>query len=366
MLAINSKVSFSKSAKTNVQYRELQALVQQKVATLPRHRIWFARLRAIIFPMLFFLLYLLALQQHQQPHLFLLLYMAMGVGIVLIFLNLVHEAVHNTLFQNKKMNRLLLYLFDLLGANSYIWKRRHTLLHHNFTNVAGWDSDIEQASIFRIFPNDPLQAMHKHQPRLMFLLYPFYLTNWLLVRDFKDFFQERQVIRKITRIPLLEYAKLFFFKAVFIGYILLVPVWVGFDLGQVLLAFLLMLLTANCLALFVLLTPHTNTKNAFPQPDAQHTIHDTWFMHQFSTTNDVDGTNWFFRNVMANFNFHLAHHLFPRISYVYAPEVTEVIKAYANQHQLNYRTYPLLHALYYHYELIKKNAHDPAILEEDM
>ncbi|WP_161622663.1 fatty acid desaturase family protein [Cesiribacter andamanensis] len=275
--------------------------------------------------------------------------------------------MHNTLFRPTNLNAAFLYLFDLIGANSYIWKRRHLHLHHNFPNVAGWDSDIEQASLFRIFPHDPHRSIHRHQPRLLFLLYPFYLANWLLVRDFKDFFSKQQVIRKITRIPLPEYAKLFFFKGLFLTYILGVPFMLGVPLLLAIGAFLLLLLTANAFALFVLLTPHTNTQNAFPLPDARHTLPQSWLLHQFSTTNDVSGSNWWYRHVMANFNCHLAHHLFPRIPYVYAPEVTQVIREFARQHQLPYRTYPLLQALRFHYQLICQNAVGAAdFLEEDM
>jgi linoleoyl-CoA desaturase len=261
---------------------------------------------------------------------------------------------------------LLQYVLDLIGANSYIWKRRHTVLHHNFANVAGWDSDIEQASFFRIFPSDPARPLHKFQHKLMFLVYPFYLANWLLIRDFKDFFKRAQIIRKVTAIPVIEYVKLFFFKLFYFTYIFLVPIWIGFEIWQVIVAVLVMLVTANNFALFVLLTPHTNIQNAFPVPDDHNTLRGSWFEHQFITTNDVEGNNWFFRNVMANFNCHLAHHLFPHISYVYAPEVTVVVKEYARAHKLDYRAYPIMHALSYHYQLIKRNAIGSDILEEDM
>jgi linoleoyl-CoA desaturase len=359
-------VSFQKSTLENDQFRELQALVQQKVASLPGHRLGYARLRAIFYPLLFLSFYLLALQQQNQLFWFFILYMAMGGCMVLIFLNLVHEAVHNNLFRKKSLNTLMLHVFDLLGANSYIWKRRHTLLHHNFPNVAGWDADIEQASLLRIFPHEPLEPIHKLQPKLMFFFYPFYLANWLLVRDFKDFFGNRPIIRKVTHIPLVEYGKLFLFKTVFISYMLILPVWVGFGWGQTVFAFLLLLLTANNFALFVLLTPHINTTNAFPQPNSQNKLPDSWFVHQLRTTNDITGNNWFLRNILGNFNFHLAHHLFPQISYVYAPEITQIIKEHAVQHQLPYRSYSLPDALAFHYQLIKNNALGPEILEEDM
>lgn len=359
-------VSFARPVSANLHFRQLQALVQQKVSALPRQRLWFVRIRALLFPLLYFLFYGLAVHQQLQPYLFYLLHIGMGICIVLIFLNLVHEAVHGNLFPGKVLNKSILYIFDLIGANSYIWKKRHTLLHHNFPNVTGWDSDIEQAALFRVFPHDKKKPIHKIQHYLLFLLYPFYLTNWLLIRDFKDFFCKRQIVRKVTKIPPLEYYKLFFFKAIYILYLLVIPVMVGYSVGQVLMAFLLMLLTADVFALLVLLTPHVNIKNEFPLPDASQKIPHNWLMHQFNTTNDVQGSNWFYRNLMANFNLHLAHHLFPHVSYAYAPEVTQIIKEFALSHNLSYRVYSLADALSYHYKLIRQNAINPEILEEDM
>jgi linoleoyl-CoA desaturase len=56
--------------------------------------------------------------------------------------------------KQKKANSLLLYLLDLLGANSYIWKIKHIKLHHSFPNVAGWDSDMQQHGLIKLFPSD--------------------------------------------------------------------------------------------------------------------------------------------------------------------------------------------------------------------
>ena len=101
-----------------------------------------------------------------------------------------------------------------MGANSYIWKIRHIRLHHNYPNVMGWDSDIEQSDIARIFPHGSYSKMHKYQHIYLPLLYPFYLINWLLIRDFKDFFNKK-IIWKVTTISTVEYIKLFLFKVSF-------------------------------------------------------------------------------------------------------------------------------------------------------
>jgi linoleoyl-CoA desaturase len=72
----------------------------------------------------------------------------MGIFLVLIYLNLIHEAAHNNIYKSKRLNRMVLHIFDFIGANSYIWKKRHIASHHAYPNVDGWDTDIEQSGFF--------------------------------------------------------------------------------------------------------------------------------------------------------------------------------------------------------------------------
>jgi linoleoyl-CoA desaturase len=62
--------------------------------------------------------------------------------------------------------------------------------------VNGWDTDIEQSDIFRVFPNGGYSKYHKYQHIYMPFLYPLFLFNWLVVRDFKDFFNKKKTVRK--------------------------------------------------------------------------------------------------------------------------------------------------------------------------
>ncbi len=363
---MKEKIFFLKNKEDSDHYKNIKQLVDQAIRTVPNNRRIFAQVKAISFPIIFFLLYFLAILSTQNIGLFFLFYGLLGVTTLLIFLNLIHEAVHGLVFKKRWMNNAILYVFDLIGANSYIWKRRHNIMHHGFQNVAGWDSDIEQAGLFRIYPHEEKKKFHSYQHKMVFIFYPLYLVNWVLVRDFKDFFSKKQLIRKVSKIPVREYIILFFFKFLYLFYIVVVPYLLGLSLIQSILAMLFMLIIAGTLALNFLLTPHVNVKNEFPIPDSKGYLPTSWLEHQFSTTNDVTNSNWLTRNLLGNFNFHLAHHLFPRLSSVYAPEVTKIIKSYAVQHNLGYRSYSMKNALNYHFQLIKSNAICHDVFEENM
>jgi linoleoyl-CoA desaturase len=363
---MKSKITFQKNAADQEQFSKLREQVSAVISNLPDDRIRWAKFRAVFFPALYFILYSLALAKRESRILYLLFFGCMAVTMVLIFLNLIHEVAHETLFGKKWKNRLLLYIFDLMGANSFIWKKRHILCHHGHQNISGWDSDIEQAGILRVFPSSPRRSIHGKQHRLVFLLYPFYLVNWIFIRDFKDYFNKNQVVRKLVKIPASEYLKLFLFKIIFIGYMVIIPWRLGVPLWFSVVTLFFMLILSGTIALTVLLTPHANSRNEFPLPDVDNKIPSSWLLHQFNTTNDVTMYNWLSRNMLGNFNFHLAHHLFPNVSYVFAPEVTREIENFAIKNAFPYKTYPLSKALQYHYELIKDNAELDDFFEEDM
>lgn len=325
------------------------------------------RLKAILFPAAYIFTYVAALAGGSNRIVLYSCYLLLGVLLVCNFLNLIHEAVHGVLFKSKTLNRLYVYFFDLIGANSYIWKVRHIRLHHNYPNVNGWDSDIEQSPLARIFPDSVYLKLHRYQHIYLPLLYPLYLINWLLVRDFKDFFNKKRMVWKVTKIPAVEYVKLFVFKALFLFNMIVLPVLVlHISFGQALLAFLLMMFTASLISLMVLLSPHASVASDFPQPDEQGRLRDSWFMHQLLCTNDISNDNWFTRFFMGCFNYHIAHHLFPSVNHVYYPAITKVIRRFAQEHALPYRQFPIIDSLRNHYRLLKRNAFAENIFEETM
>lgn len=343
--------------------REVNVVVQQLE---PRRRssILF---KTFFFPALYIGVYLAALAWGNHPAIWYSCYFLLGLLLVFIFLNIIHDAVHGSIFKNRRLNHAFVYFFDLMGANSFIWKIRHIRYHHNYPNVNGWDTDIEQSELFRVFPSGGYSRFHRYQHIYMPLLYPLFLFNWLVVRDFRDFFNRKKTVRKLITIPVWEYVKLVLFKAFFFFYMIVLPVLVlGISWAQAIGGFLVMVFTASLFALFVLLPPHANTESAFPLPDENNRLPDSWFLHMMKTTNDITHDNWFTRFFMGCFNYHVAHHLFPHINHVYYPEVTEVLKKYAAQYQLPYRQFPLFTLLRKHYELLKQNRMPFTIFEETM
>lgn len=360
------KPRFSKSGDETI-FHQLRLDVNNLVRQLEPERRRSIIFKAVLFPVLYLLTYFGMLAAGHHPGIFYTGYFLLGVWLVMIFLNTIHDAVHGTIFNSKRLNDMYVYLFDLMGANSYIWRLRHVRFHHNYPNVNGWDTDIEQSSLARVFPSGKSLPFHRYQHIYLPLLYPLYLFNWLLVRDFKDFFNKRKTIWKLVDIPRREYIKLFFFKAFFLFYLVILPKLVlNIAWTQVIAGFLVMLFTASIFSLMVLLSPHANTDSEFPLPGKDNQMPHSWMMHMLVTTNDISHDNWFTRFFMGCFNFHVVHHLFPNVNHIYYPEVTGLLKQYAARYNWPYREYPLGTSLSKHYRLLKQNGATEDIFEETM
>ena len=61
----------------------------------------------------------------------------MGIGIAGIGFNIAHNALHGAYSADPRVNRLLGFSFDALGASSYMWKITHNVVHHTYT-ISRW------------------------------------------------------------------------------------------------------------------------------------------------------------------------------------------------------------------------------------
>lgn len=339
-------------------FREINAMIIGRVKAIPEDRTHYMKAKAILLPAIYFGCYAAALFNGRNPWLYTGLFVVMGLTIVLIYLNLIHEAAHNSIYKTRKYNRWVMYLFDLVGANSYIWEKRHIESHHNFPNVDGWDTDMDQSGPIKVYPHAKAKGIQKYQDKFIFFVYPLYLFNWMLLRDFRDFFSKGRIIYKVHGpIPVSEKVKLILFKLFYLFYQIAVPVlFFKVSFGLAFGAWALQIMVASIFALFVLLPLHPLPDNAYPLPDGHNMLPYNWLMHQMQTTNDLRENNWFIRHVLGNFNFHVVHHLFPMYSYPYYKEVTEELETFAREKNLPYKRIPLLTALGKHYQLLRMNA----------
>lgn len=346
-------------------YFELKERIAPLLAVNMRNVTRMSWLKLFLFPLLFAGVYFLLLENGRQLGWFYLCYALLGICTFLVVINIVHDASHHALFKNPRLNRLAACLLDCLGGNSYLWQRRHVHYHHSFTNVPGWDADLETKKLFRLSKADKLRKGHRYQHIYMPFVYCLFTLHWFVVRDFRDFFDPRSIVRRMTRIPAFRYTELIFFKAVYFFYMLVIPVlaW-SHHWYHYVLAFLLLHVVASLLAVMVILPNHLAEQAVFRFPGEGLKMKESWALHQLTTTNDLsmESPAWHF--MTGGINYHIAHHLFPGINHNYLPAITREIKRITKEKNLPYHTYSLGYALRSHFRLLKKTGRTVNIFDE--
>ena len=82
-------------------FNELRKKVNQRVESIPENRDIYIQIKAVILPLVYFGLYVFALLHADQPAVYILSFVLMGLFLVLIYLNLIHEAAHNNILKVK-------------------------------------------------------------------------------------------------------------------------------------------------------------------------------------------------------------------------------------------------------------------------
>ena len=346
-------------------YRQLKEKVKEITCRHARGAAIKTWTKTICYPALFLLSYGGLLQNGQNLYWFYGCYAAMGVLVTLIVFNIVHDAVHHALFSDPVKNHRAALLLDLMGGNSFVWNKRHVLYHHTFTNVPGWDIDIRQTDIVKFNAKQPHRKVYRYQHLYMPLLYLFYSLNWILVRDFKDYFSASSLVKQKTSIRPLEYYKLFAFKLFYFSYILVLPVlFIRQGWQHFVLAFILMHWLTSACTLLVLLPSHLDEHAQFPEPDENLLLQDTWAIHQLKVTNDFATGEPVLNFFMGGLNHHIAHHLFPTVNHNIIPHITRHIEEAARERNLPYRCYSLRQIMVSHFKLLKNNGREHSFFEE--
>lgn len=322
-------------------------------------------IKLLAYPLLWLSAYILLLYKGNQLSWFYGCYAMIGAMVTFTVFNIVHDAIHHALFKNPTWNKRAAVLLDIMGGNSFVWGKRHVLYHHTFTNVPGWDIDIKQTKLLRFNKRQEYLSVYRYQHIYMPFLYLFYSLNWILIRDFKDFFSASSLVKQKVKIEKPEFVKLFSFKLLYFFLVLLLPVLaLNHEWYHYLFGFILMHWFTSAFTLLVLLPSHLDEEAKFPEPDEHLLLRDTWAVHQLKVTNDFGTNQPLFNFLMGGLNHHIAHHLFPTVNHNIIPKITKHIAEAAKENNLPYKCYSVRQVMISHFKLLKKNSIHHNFFEE--
>lgn len=300
------------------------------------------------------ILFYLLMINSSTPFAFYSYYLLMGVSVLLTAFNISHDAAHGVAVKSKFWNKMLFSLsFNLQGNNAYVWGRNHNESHHLYTNVEGSDIDVLNNPLFRMTKNQPLKWFHRYQFIYAPFLYLFYSINWFFFRETLMIINYSSRTIKIE-IPRDEVIKLVIYKLLYIGYMIVLPIYLlPFGWPTVFLAFLLNHFIVSIIFVAVLGVSHLSDFVQHPESDKDNRINMSWPKLQMCTSVDYNADSSFFNWTLGGFNAHALHHILPNVCHVHYLEILPIFRELADKHGLNYMEMPYGKSLAAHFRFLK-------------
>jgi linoleoyl-CoA desaturase len=269
-------------------------------------------------------------------------YFISGVGLVGIGMSIMHDANHGSYSANPFVNKMLGFTLNLIGGHALTWKVQHNVMHHTYTNVYGFDEDIEDKPILRLSPQGKLWKIHRFQHLYAPVLYCLSTISWIL---WKDFFALAEYNREgktkdLGHQPVAEFIILTVTKIAYWAIFFVMPlVLLSYAWWVLILGFFIMQCTAGFIMTIVFQLAHVVEKTEHFRPDESGNVENVWAIHQMATTANFARKNKLISWFVGGLNFQVEHHLFPNICHVHYPEVAEIVKKTANEFGIPYLEY---------------------------
>ena len=286
-----------------------------------------------------------------------LMWVLMGFGMSGIGLAVMHDANHGSYSSDKKVNAAVGYIINLVGGYHVNWKIQHNVLHHSFTNIDGFDEDIDKG-VMRFSPNQKRKGIFKFQLFYAPFLYGILSLYWITVKDFQ------QLVRYDKK-DLLEGQGLSFNQA--LSHIIFNKTWywvltfvlpmIVLDLPwwQILSGFILMHVICGLVLACIFQSAHVIEDTDFYLPDDDGCVENNWAIHQMRTTANFANGSVIFSWLIGGLNYQIEHHLFPNICHVHYKDIAGIVKKTAKEFNVPYHQHKTFFgALKSHFTLLNQ------------
>jgi linoleoyl-CoA desaturase len=290
------------------------------------------------------------------------LWVMLGFAVVMGFcyagigFSIAHDALHGAYSANPVINRILGFTFELCGANGYMWKLTHNVIHHTYTNIPGVDEDLTVSPLLRLSPQTEHKPIHRFQHLYALLAYGFATIFWIFVKDYKYILQKDIGPYKDKRHPASEWVILIVGKLLYYLVFIIIPFFVlNVTWWQFLIGFFVMHLTAGAILGVIFQLAHVVEGIDYPMPDKEGNMEHGWMVHEMETTSDFARNNKLLSWYIGGLNFQIEHHLFPKVCSIHYPEISRIVQETAEKHHVRYNHHETLSdAIRSHYAMLRK------------
>ncbi len=285
----------------------------------------------------------------------------LGFSLALVGFNVMHDACHGSYSGNKKVNEILGYTLNLIGANNFLWKHKHNIIHHTYTNVDGKDDDIAKSPFIRMCSTQKWVSFHRIQHLYLPFLYAVSSLYWILWQDFFKYFTQKTYTSKLPEMSRKEHRIFWISKACYVFFYIALPIMIHGWLDW-LIAFLILNIVLGLATSIVFQLAHVveETEFVYVGIDDAVVIENEWAVHQVKTTANFSPGNKVATYLLGGLNYQVEHHLFPRICHIHYPFISEIVRKKCEEFNLPYLSTPsFFKALSSHFKLIKRLGLNP-------
>lgn len=278
-----------------------------------------------------------------------------GFVLASIGFNIMHDACHGSYSGKSWVNNIMGLSLNLLGGNAFIWKFKHNIIHHTYTNIDGIDDDIAKSPVMRQCESQKWVKAHRFQHIYVVILYAVSSFAWVSMMDFTKYFKRKIHNSSLQKMDIREHIIFWLSKILYVLFYVVIPVhfagWSAWAVG-----FSCMHIALGLTLALVFQLAHVVEDAAFvfaPGIEPQK-IEEEWAIHQVRTTANFAPRNKLVSWFVGGLNFQIEHHLFPKVSHVHYPAIAGIVKRVCDKHQVRYNEFKTMTAaIASHFRMMK-------------
>jgi linoleoyl-CoA desaturase len=249
---------------------------------------------------------------------------ALGITLAGIGFNVMHDSAHGSFSKHEWINNLMGYSLNLMGGDVHLWKQKHNMVHHSFTNIDGLDDDIDIQPVMRISQHQTRYWIHRFQHIYGFVFYALNYLFWVFYFDFLKYFTGKVGNTKLRKYSFWDHVSFWATKLFYYFMFIALPmIMVG--VLPTLIGYLILTTTCGIVIAVVFQLAHVVEETDFPAAE-DGKVNVEWAVHQINTTSNFATKSKIVSWFTGGLNYQVEHHLFPRISHVHYPAINEIVK----------------------------------------
>lgn len=255
-----------------------------------------------------------------------------GIGF-----NIMHDAGHGAVSNHRAVNRAMAHTLDIVGGSSYLWRWKHGVLHHTYSNITDHDMDISLGMLARFTPYQVRLPHQRWQQWYVWILYGLMAIKWQFFDDFRSLALGRIGPHRIPRPRGADLVWLVLCKVSFFVFAFVVPLSLH-SLSAVVALYCLYAIVLGVALSIVFQLAHCVEEASFPAlAKGAQVMDNSWAAHQVETTVNFSHGNSVLTWLLGGLNYQIEHHLFPDVSHCNYPGLSPLVKQTCSEFGIAYK-----------------------------